>query len=240
MQRAYDMEIHDVAIQKLPVVFCLDRGGLVGDDGPTHHGAYDIAFMRCIPNMIVAAPMNESELRNMMYTAQLPEIDAPYTIRYPRGQGVMPQWRTPFEKIETGTGRKICDGQEVAILTIGHPGNFAVAACKMLAEDDLFPAHYDMRFVKPLDELMLHEVAQRYNKIVTVEDGTIVGGFGSAVLEFMAANNYTPEVKILGIPDRIVEHGKPEELQRECGYDAKAIADAVREIADVKMFAGIA
>ena len=237
MQRAYDMVIHDVAIQKLPVVFCLDRAGLVGDDGPTHHGAYDIAFMRCIPNMIVAAPMNESELRNMMYTAQLPEIDAPYTIRYPRGQGVMPQWRTPFEKIETGTGRKICDGQEVAILTIGHPGNFAVAACKMLAEDDLFPAHYDMRFVKPLDELMLHEVAQRYNKIITVEDGTVVGGFGSAILEFMAANNYTPEVKILGIPDRIVEHGKPEELHRECGYDAKAIADAVREIADVKIFA---
>ncbi len=240
MQRAYDMVIHDVAIQKLPVVFCLDRAGLVGDDGPTHHGAYDLAFMRCIPNMIVAAPMNEAELRNMMYTAQLPEIDAPYTIRYPRGQGVLPQWRTPFEKIETGTARKICDGQEVAILTIGHPGNFAVAACKMLAEDDLFPAHYDMRFVKPLDELMLHEVAQRYNKIITVEDGTVVGGFGSAVLEFMAANNYTPEVKILGIPDRIVEHGKPEELHRECGYDAKAIADAVREIADVKVFTGIA
>ncbi len=139
MQRAYDMVIHDVAIQKLPVVFCLDRAGLVGDDGPTHHGAYDIAFMRCIPNMIVAAPMNEAELRNMMYTAQLPEMDAPYTIRYPRGQGVMPQWRTPFEKIETGTGRKIADGQEVAILTIGHPGNFAVAACKMLAEEELFP-----------------------------------------------------------------------------------------------------
>jgi 1-deoxy-D-xylulose-5-phosphate synthase len=240
MQRAYDMVIHDVAIQKLPVVFCLDRAGLVGDDGPTHHGAYDIAFMRCIPNMIVAAPMNEAELRNMMYTAQLPEIDAPYVIRYPRGQGVMPQWRTPFEKIETGTGRKIVDGQEVAILTIGHPGNFAVAACKMLAEEDLYPAHYDMRFVKPIDELMLHEVAQRFNKIITVEDGTVVGGFGSAVLEFMAANNYTPEVKILGIPDRIVEHGKPEELQRECGYDAKAIADAVREIADIKVFAGIA
>ena len=237
MQRAYDMVIHDVAIQKLPVVFCLDRAGLVGDDGPTHHGAYDIAFMRCIPNMIVAAPMNEAELRNMMYTAQLPEMDAPYTIRYPRGQGVMPQWRTPFEKIETGTGRKIADGQEVAILTIGHPGNFAVAACKMLAEEELFPAHYDMRFVKPLDELMLHEIAHKYNKIVTVEDGTVVGGFGSAILEFMAANNYTPEVTILGIPDRIVEHGKPEELQRECGYDAKAIADAVREIAGVKVFA---
>ena len=238
MQRAYDMVIHDVAIQKLPVIFCLDRAGLVGDDGPTHHGAYDLAYMRCIPNMIVAAPMNEAELRNMMYTAQLPETDAPYSIRYPRGQGVMPQWRTPFEKIEHGTGRKICDGQEVAILTIGHPGNFAMAACKMLAADDIYPAHYDMRFVKPLDEAMLHEIAHQYNKIITVEDGTVVGGFGSAVLEFMSANNYTPEVKILGIPDRIVEHGKPEELHRECGYDAKAIADAVREIADVKVFTG--
>jgi len=229
------MVIHDVAIQKLPVVFCLDRAGLVGDDGPTHHGAYDIAYMRCIPNMIVSAPMNESELRNLMYTAQLPEIDAPFVIRYPRGQGVMPQWRTPFEKIKTGTGRKIADGQEVAILTIGHPGNFAVTACKILATEDLYPAHYDMRFVKPLDEPMLHEIAQRFSKIVTVEDGTVVGGFGSAVLEFMAVNNYTPEVKILGIPDRIIEHGKPEELQKECGYDAESIADAVREIAGVKV-----
>ena len=233
MQRAYDMVIHDVAIQKLPVVFCLDRAGLVGDDGPTHHGAYDIAYMRCIPNIVVSAPMNEQQLRNMMYTAQLAETKEPYVIRYPRGQGVMPEWRTPFEKIETGTGRKICDGQEIAILTIGHPGNFAVAACKMLATDELFPAHYDMRFVKPLDEAMLHEIAQRYNKIITVEDGTVVGGFGSAVLEFMAAHNYTPEVKILGIPDRIVEHGKPEELHHECGYDAKAIADTVREFSNI-------
>ena len=239
MQRGYDMVVHDVAIQKLPVIFCLDRAGLVGDDGPTHHGAYDIAFMRCIPNMIVSAPMNESELRNLMYTAQLPDNKSPYVIRYPRGQGVMPQWRTPFEKIETGTGRKICDGQEVAILTLGHPGNFAVAACKLLATDDLYPAHYDMRFVKPLDEAMLHEVAQKYNKIITVEDGTIVGGFGSAILEFMAAHNYTPEVKILGIPDRIVEHGKPEELHKECGYDALAIADAVREMAHTKILAEI-
>lgn len=230
MQRAYDMVIHDVAIQKLPVVFCLDRAGVVGDDGPTHHGAYDIAYMRCIPNMIVSAPMNEAELRNLMYTSQLQEQNMPFVIRYPRGQGVMPQWRTPMEKVAIGTGRKICDGNEVAILTIGHPGNFAVAACRELATEDFYPAHYDMRFVKPLDEPMLHEIASRYNKIITVEDGTIVGGFGSAVLEFMAANGYTPEVKMLGIPDRIVEHGKPEELHRECGYDAKAIADAVREM----------
>jgi 1-deoxy-D-xylulose-5-phosphate synthase len=234
MQRAYDMVIHDVAIQKLPVVFCLDRAGLVGDDGPTHHGAYDIAFMRCIPNLVVSAPMNEAELRNLMYTAQLPEMDSPFVIRYPRGQGVMPQWRTPMEKIEIGTGRKIADGQEIAILTIGHPGNFAVAACKMLEKDELYPAHYDMRFVKPLDEGMLHEIAQRFHKIITVEDGTVVGGFGSAVLEFMAAHGYTPEVKIMGIPDRIVEHGKPEELHHECEYDAAAIAAAVRELASVK------
>ncbi len=237
MQRAYDMVIHDVAIQKLPVIFCLDRGGLVGDDGPTHHGAYDLAFMRCIPNMIVSAPMNESELRNLMYTAQLPENVLPFSIRYPRGQCVMPEWRTPFQKITPGTGRKICDGEDVAILTIGHPGNFAVAACKMLAAYGLHPAHYDLRFVKPLDEAVLHEVAQRYSKIITVEDGTVVGGFGSAVLEFMAANNYTPEVKMLGIPDHIVEHGKPEELQHECGFDAEGICVAVREMMGVPVLA---
>lgn len=230
MQRGYDMVVHDVAIQKLPVIFCLDRAGLVGDDGPTHHGAYDIPFMRCIPNMIVSAPMNEAELRNLMYTAQHDDNQLPFVIRYPRGQGVMPEWKTPMQQIPVGTGRKIKDGEEVAILTLGHPGNFAVKACEELATEGLNPAHYDMRFVKPLDEAMLHEVAQRYSKIITVEDGTVVGGFGSAVLEFMAANGYTPEVKMLGIPDRIVEHGKPAELHRECGYDAQGIAEAVREI----------
>lgn len=233
MQRAYDMVVHDVAIQKLPVIFCLDRAGLVGDDGPTHHGAYDIPFMRCIPNMIVSAPMNEAELRNLMYTAQLEENELPFVIRYPRGQGVMPEWRTPFEKIEIGKGRVIKEGEDVAILTIGHPGNFAVKACNMLKTEGFNPAHYDMRFAKPLDEAMLHEIANRFSKIITVEDGTIVGGFGSAVLEFMAANNYTPEVKMLGIPDRIVEHGKPEELHRECGYDAEAIVAAVKEMAAI-------
>jgi 1-deoxy-D-xylulose-5-phosphate synthase len=238
MQRAYDMVIHDVALQKLPVVFCLDRAGLVGDDGPTHHGAYDIAYMRCIPNLIVSAPMNEAELRNLMYTAQLEETKYPYVIRYPRGQGVMPQWRTPMEKIEPGTGRVICEGSEVAILTIGHPGNFAVAACRMLATEDIYPGHYDMRFVKPLDQNLLHHIAGKYSKIVTVEDGTVVGGFGSAVLEFLAAHGYHTEVKILGIPDRLVEHGKPEELHHECGYDAPAIADAVRELVNHKQLVG--
>ncbi len=239
MQRGYDMVVHDVAIQKLPVIFCLDRAGLVGDDGPTHHGAYDIPFMRCIPNMIVSAPMNEAELRNLMYTAQLDENTLPFVIRYPRGQGVMPEWRTPMEKIEIGKGRVIREGQDIAILTIGHPGNFAVNACNTLEAEGLQPALYDMRFAKPLDEQLLHEIANRFSKIITVEDGTIVGGFGSAVLEFMAANNYTPEVKILGIPDRIVEHGKPEELHKECGYDADAIADAVREMMNVDKFSAV-
>lgn len=238
MQRAYDMVIHDVAIQKLPVVFCLDRAGLVGDDGPTHHGAYDISFMRCVPNLVVSSPMNEAELRNLMYTAQLEETDIPFVIRYPRGQGVMPEWRTPFEKIEIGTGRKIRSGREVAILSFGHPGNFVTDACKMLQTDGLQPAHYDMRFAKPLDEAMLHEVAQQFDKIITVEDGTVVGGFGSAVLEFFNEHGYKPDVKILGIPDRIVEHGKPEELHRECGYDAPAIAKAVRDMVGVSVVSG--
>ncbi|MCC6186191.1 MAG: 1-deoxy-D-xylulose-5-phosphate synthase [Chitinophagaceae bacterium] len=231
MQRAYDMVIHDVAIQKLPVVFCLDRGGVVGDDGGTHHGAYDLAFMRCIPNMIVSAPMDEADLRHLMYTAQLPEQNLPFVIRYPRGQGVMPEWRVPMQKMQIGQGRKIQDGNDVAILTIGHVGNFAVNACRSLATEDIIPAHYDMRFVKPLDEAMLHEVAQKFTKIVTVEDGTVVGGFGAAILEFMNAHNYKASVKMLGIPDRVIEHGKPEELHRECGYDAQGIADAVRELA---------
>ena len=230
MQRAYDQVIHDVAIQKLPVVFCLDRAGLVGEDGPTHHGAYDIAYMRCIPNMIVSAPMNEAELRNLMYTAQLDSIKFPFVIRYPRGEGVMPEWKTPFEEIAIGKGRKLKDGQDIAILSIGHPGNFAAAAIRDLRNEGLNPAHFDMRFVKPIDETLLHEVCRKYEKILTVEDATIVGGFGSAVLEFMAEHGYKNEIKILGIPDQIIEHGSPKELHRECGYDAEAIADALRKM----------
>ncbi len=228
MQRAYDMVIHDVAIQKLPVVFCLDRAGLVGEDGPTHHGCYDIAYMRCIPNMIISAPMNERELRNLMYTAQLDSTGYPFVIRYPRGEGVMPEWKTPFEAIEIGRGRKLRDGEEVAILSFGHPGNFAAAAIRDLRADGIQPAHYDLRFVKPLDEDLLHEVFGKFKKIITVEDGTVVGGFGSAILEFMNANGYAAEVKILGIPDRLVEHGTPKQLYAEIGLDAAAIADAVR------------
>jgi 1-deoxy-D-xylulose-5-phosphate synthase len=235
MQRAYDQVIHDVAIQKLPVIFCLDRAGLVGEDGPTHHGAYDVAYMRCIPNMVVSAPMNEKELRNLMYTAQLESTDVPFVIRYPRGEGVMPEWRTAFEEIEIGKGRKIKDGSGIAILSFGHPGNFATTAIRQLRSEGLDPAHYDMRFVKPLDEQLLHEVFSRFSKIITVEDGTVKGGFGSAVLEFMADNKYNAEVKMLGIPDEIIEHGSPKELHRECGFDAQAIADAVRSMMNEKI-----
>ncbi|WP_299452973.1 1-deoxy-D-xylulose-5-phosphate synthase [uncultured Microscilla sp.] len=236
MQRAFDQVIHDVCIQGLPVIFCLDRAGFAGADGPTHHGAYDIAYMRLIPNMIVSAPMNEQELRNLMYTASLDEFKEEgkaFTIRYPRGQGVMPEWRTPLEKITIGQGRKLRDGSDAAILTIGHIGNYATEACETLAEEGLNVGHYDMRFVKPLDEAMLHEVFQKFDKVVTVEDGCLQGGFGSAVLEFMVEHGYTAKVKRLGIPDRIVEHGSQLELQAECGFDAKGIAQSVREIAEV-------
>src|SRR5450755_585227 len=197
MQRAYDQVVHDVAIQNLPVVFCLDRAGLVGEDGSTHHGAYDIAYMRCIPNMIVSAPMNESELRDLMYTAQLEKTKNPFVIRYPRGEAVKADWKTEMKEIKIGTGRKLKDGEEIAILSFGHPGNFAAAAIRDVKPDGLNPAHYDMRFVKPLDEKMLHEVFKNYSKIITVEDGTVKGGFGSAILEFMAEHNYNASIKIL-------------------------------------------
>ncbi|MFY8005996.1 MAG: 1-deoxy-D-xylulose-5-phosphate synthase [Sediminibacterium sp.] len=227
IQRGYDQVVHDVAIQKLPVIFCLDRAGLVGEDGPTHHGCYDIAFFRCIPNMIISAPMNEQELRNLMYTAQLDSNTMPFVIRYPRGEGVMPEWKTPMEEVEIGKGRRLKTGKDVAIVSLGHPGNFAQAAIRQLRTQGIDPAHYDMRFVKPLDEELLHEVFSNYTKVVTIEDGTVVGGFGSAVLEFMNAHRYNAEVTILGIPDRLVEHGTPKELHRECNYDAQAIEEAV-------------
>jgi 1-deoxy-D-xylulose-5-phosphate synthase len=230
MQRAFDQVVHDVAIQKLPVVLCLDRAGLVGEDGPTHHGCYDISYLRCIPNLIVSAPMNEQELRNLMYTAQLDSTGLPFVIRYPRGEGVMPEWKTPLAPIEIGKGRKIKDGKEVAILSFGHPGNFATTAIRNLRSEGIDPAHYDIRFVKPLDEALLHEVFTNYAKVVTVEDGTVVGGFGSAILEFMNANGYKADVTILGIPDRLVEHGTLKELHSECAYDAAGIEAAVKAI----------
>lgn len=217
MQRAYDQVIHDVALQNLNVVFCLDRGGLVGADGATHHGAFDLAYMRCIPNITVASPMNEEELRNMMFTAQLPDAGT-WSIRYPRGNGVMPDWRTPFQQLEVGKGRKLRDGVEVAILTIGPLGVMALEACAELELKGVSAAHYDMRFVKPIDEELLHRVFKKFTKIITLEDGCRMGGFGSAVVEFMADNGYFAQVERMGIPDRFIDHGSPKELFIECGY----------------------
>jgi 1-deoxy-D-xylulose-5-phosphate synthase len=230
MQRAYDQVVHDVCIQNLPVNFCLDRAGFAGADGPTHHGAYDIAYFRCLPNIIISSPMNESELRNLMYTAQLPRQEGAFSIRYPRGQGVMPEWRTPFEEIEIGKGRLIREGEELAILTFGHIGNYAVDVCARLEKKGIEIAHYDMRFVKPLDTELLLEIFNKFRKVVTVEDGCIQGGFGTAVLEFMADNRLSAEVRRLGIPDRIVEHGEQIELHRECGFDPDGIEKAVIEM----------
>ncbi len=229
MQRAYDQVVHDVALQNLNVVFCLDRGGLAGADGPTHHGAFDIAYFRCIPNMVVAAPMDESELRNLMYTAQLPD-QGPFSIRYPRGEGVMTEWKTPFQEIKVGTGRKIKGGSDIAILSIGHPGNLVVKATEMLETKGISTAHYDMRFAKPIDELMLHEVFSKFDKVITVEDGTILGGMGSAVIEFMAEHGYAAKVIRLGIPDQWIEHGTQNELYKECGFDPESITKQAEEL----------
>jgi 1-deoxy-D-xylulose-5-phosphate synthase len=222
MQRAYDQVVHDVALQNLHVVFCLDRGGLVGADGPTHHGVFDLAFMRTLPNMVVAAPMTEIELRNMMYTASL-EHKGPFSIRYPRGTGTVADWEVPFSKIEIGKGRRLTQGDELAILSIGAIGTEAAKAVDILSKKQVSAAHYDMRFVKPLDDVMLHEVFGRFKAVVTVEDGSILGGFGSAVVEWMAEHGYSSRVTRLGVPDRWIEHGTQAELYAECGYDAESI-----------------
>ena len=229
MQRAYDQVIHDVALQNLNVIFCLDRGGLVGADGATHHGAYDLAYMRCIPNMVVSAPMNEEELRNLMFSAQL-EDKGPFTIRYPRGNGVMLDWKTPFKEIKTGKGRKITNGEDIAILSIGHPGNFAQEAIAKMSDSGISIAHYDMRFVKPLDEMLLHEIFSKFKKIITIEDGCIMGGFGSAIVEFMVDQKYQSEVVRLGIPDEYIHHGTQEELWDECGFDVAAIIKTIEKL----------
>jgi 1-deoxy-D-xylulose-5-phosphate synthase len=219
----------------LPVNFCLDRAGFAGADGPTHHGAYDVAFFRCLPNMIVASPMNEEELRNLMFTAQLPRADKAFSIRYPRGQGVMAQWKTPMQEIAIGTGRKIKEGQDVAVLSFGHIGNYVIEVCDRFEKQGVEVAHYDMRFAKPLDEVLLHEILLKFKKIITLEDGCIQGGFGSAILEFMADNGYQAEVRRLGIPDAVIEHGEQIELHRECGFDPDGIERAV-----VEMLEGVA
>jgi 1-deoxy-D-xylulose-5-phosphate synthase len=228
MQRAYDQVIHDVCLQDLPVVFCLDRAGFAGADGPTHHGAYDLAFFRCLPNLVVSAPMNEEELRNLMFSAS--EHNGPYSIRYPRGQGVMPDWKQPLRKIPTGQGRIVREGKDLALLSIGHIGNYAVEAAAKLQAKGIDMAHYDMRFVKPLDEALLHEVFSKFDKVITIEDGCLMGGFGSAVLEWMVDHGYQARVKRLGIPDDVIEHGEQIELHRECGFDPDGIIAAAKEM----------
>ncbi len=239
MQRGFDQVVHDVAIQKLPVVFCLDRAGIAGADGGTHHGAYDIAFFRCIPNMIVSAPMNEEELRNLMYTAQLKNHGGPFSIRYPRGKGVMVDWQRPFKEIEVGKARKVSDGEDIAILTIGHIGNEAVKASLELNAEGYHPAHYDMRFAKPLDQKLLKDIFSKFDKIITIEDGCVQGGFGSAVLEFAADQLYKGDIKRLGIPDAVIEHGEQKELWAECGYDSKAIIKEVEKMAVARVTNGM-
>ncbi|HNR41126.1 MAG TPA: 1-deoxy-D-xylulose-5-phosphate synthase [Bacteroidales bacterium] len=230
IQRAYDQVIHDVALQKLKVIFCIDRGGLVGSDGATHHGFFDLAFMRSIPNIIVSAPMDGPELRNLLYTAQLEKITGPFSIRYPRGNCMISDWQKPFFEIETGTARLISSGRDIAVLSIGHPGNFVVEAGRILAEEGISVTHYDMRFLAPLDTRALHTVFREFGKIITVEDGILKGGFGSAVIEFMSDNGYKAEVKRLGIPDYFVEQGTQQELIRECGFDPESIAQTIREM----------
>tara|TARA_R110001592_G_scaffold16011_3_gene68623 strand:- start:3943 stop:5877 length:1935 start_codon:yes stop_codon:yes gene_type:complete len=229
MQRAYDQVIHDVALQNLQVVFCLDRGGVVGADGSTHHGAYDLAYFRCIPNMIVSAPLHEEDLRSLMYTAQA-EKHGPFSIRYPRGNGSMIDWKTPFKKLKIGTGQRLKNGEDIAILSIGAIGQEATKAINELEKDGLSIAHYDMRFIKPIDELLLHEVFTKFNKVITLEDGCIIGGLGSAVLEFMSDNDYSATVKRLGIPDKFIEHGTQQELYNECFYDVTAIKKTVKSL----------
>jgi len=234
MQRSYDQVIHDVALQNLPVIFCLDRGGLVGDDGPTHHGVFDLAYMRSVPNMIVSAPMNEEELRNLMYTAQL-KNHGPFSIRYPRGNGVMANWEKPFKEIPVGKGRLVQKGSDLAVLSIGTAGNLAADAIDLLQDSHISIAHYDMRFVKPLDEELLHKVFKQFKHVVTVEDGTLSGGFGSAVVEFMCDHAYQSQVKRLGVPDRFVEHGPQSELYKECGFDPEGIAKTIKSLVKPKV-----
>ena len=227
-QRAFDNIIHDVALLNLNVVFCFDRAGLVGEDGPTHHGAFDLAALRPIPNLTISSPMDEHELRRLMYTAQLPD-KGPFVIRYPRGGGVLQDWRCPFEEIKVGTGRKLKDGDDVAVLSIGPIGNNVTEAIRQLANDNqqVSVAHYDMRFLKPIDEDILEEVGRQFKRIVTVENGVRIGGLGSAVLEWMNDHGYHPEVIRLGLPDEFVEHGKVCELNKIVGLDAESIAKAI-------------
>ena len=229
LQRAYDQVIHDVALQKLNMVLCIDRGGLVGEDGPTHHGAFDLAYLRLVPNMTVAAPMNEMELRNMMFTAQQANM-GPISIRYPRGRGVNTNWRNNMEIMPIGKGRVIRHGKDLAIISIGHVGNFANTAANLLAKEGIEAEIIDLRFLKPVDEELLHQTLKSFDKIITVEDGTVVGGLGSLLAEFIANHHYNNTLNMLGIPDQFIEHGTPAELHKECGYDSEGIYLAAKKI----------
>ena len=233
-QRAYDNIIHDVALLNLNVVFCFDRSGLVGEDGPTHHGAFDLAALRPIPNLTICSPMDEHELRRLMYTAQLPD-KGPFVIRYPRGGGELMDWRCPFEEVKVGTGRKMKDGTDVAVLSIGPIGNNVTRAIASLTSQNSNTsspsvAHYDMRFLKPLDEAILDEVGRKFKHVITVENGVRQGGLGSAVLEWMNDHGYAPKVKRLGLPDNFVEHGTVKELQHIVGIDEEGIVKAIKEL----------
>jgi 1-deoxy-D-xylulose-5-phosphate synthase len=226
LQRAYDQVIHDVALQKLPVIFCLDRAGLVGEDGATHHGVFDLAYLRCIPNLIIFAPLNEIELRNIMYSAQL-GLENPIAIRYPRGQGVTLDWQVPFSKLEIGKGQLIKQGSKIAVLSIGSIGNIIINACKSIPNSNEI-AHYDMRFVKPLDKNLLHTIFQKFTNIITIEDGTILGGFGSAILEFAQENNYkNKHIKRLGIPDQFIEHGTNDQLLKVIALNEESVLKTI-------------
>lgn len=228
MQRAYDNVIHDIALLRLPVVLCLDRAGLVGEDGPTHHGVFDLAYFRPIPNLTIASPMDEHELRRLMYTAQLPD-KGPFVIRYPRGRGVLVDWKCPLAEIPVGKGRRLKDGNDLAVISIGPIGNLAARAIRRAEEDTgLSIAHYDLRFLKPMDEELLHEVGRRFPRIITVEDGIRRGGMGSAVLEFLADNGYTPRVQRIGVPDKFVEHGTVQQLYELCGMDEEGIYKIIK------------
>ncbi len=235
MQRAYDQVIHDVVIQNLPVVFCMDRAGLVGNDGATHQGAFDIAYMRCLPNLIVAAPMDEHELRKLMFTAVNQAQPRPFAIRYPRGNGVLLDWRCPLEAVEIGRGRRLSDGDALAVITLGPIGHSATKALRQLATEGIHAAHYDLRYVKPLDDALLHEVFTRFDRVLTVEDGVRQGGMGSAVLEWMADHGYSARVERLGIPDRVIEQGTQAEQMAECGYDVAGIAAAARALVGARV-----
>ncbi len=233
MQRAYDMVIHDVALQKLHMVLCLDRAGLVGEDGATHHGVFDLAYLRPIPNLIISSPMDEWDLRNLMYTGYK-EDQGPFVIRYPRGKGEKADWHNEMRVLPVGKGRKLCDGDDLAVLSLGPIGNQVTEALQMIEHTGISVAHYDMIFLKPLDEALLHEVGRKFSRIITVENGVIKGGLGSAVLEFMADNGYTPHVRRIGIPDRFIEHGSVSELYNVCGLDAGSIAEAIKTVCEIK------